>query len=134
MKAGVAIMQPRSSSISSGAFPGFRKVTDDLFGRQQQPGICFLAAFPLIPIGNGLMQLSFTDDETLDRATRFAALPVDEQRRILAEQQTPFELPDQDPSNPTRRAERVAEEAAAAPKRATEERTRSVSVNRDAVK
>jgi hypothetical protein len=79
-------------------------------------------------------QLGFTDDETLDRAKRFAALPVEEQRRILAEQQPPFELPDPEPSNPTRRAERVAAEAVAAPRRTTEERTRSVSVNRDAVK
>jgi hypothetical protein len=80
-------------------------------------------------------QLGFGDDDTLDRARRFAALPPEEQRRILAEQETRFELPDdREPANPTRRAERVAAQAAAAPERETEEHTRSVSVNRDAVK
>jgi hypothetical protein len=79
-------------------------------------------------------QLGFSDEEALERAKRFSALPVEEQRRILAQQQEPIELPEQEPTNPTRRAERVAEQAASAPERATEERTRSVSVNRDAVK
>jgi hypothetical protein len=79
-------------------------------------------------------QLGFGDDGTLDRARRFAALPAEEQQRILAERETRFELPDHEPANPTRRAERVAAEAAAAPKRETEERTQPVSVNRDAVK
>ncbi|HTU93617.1 MAG TPA: hypothetical protein VMF69_26285, partial [Gemmataceae bacterium] len=77
-------------------------------------------------------QLGFTDDESLDRAKHFAALPVEAQRRILAEQHAPFELPEHEPTNPTRRAERVAAEASAAPKRTTEERIRSVALNRDA--
>lgn len=79
-------------------------------------------------------ELGFGDDDTLDRARRFAALPQDEQLRILAERETPFELPDHDPINPERRAERVAAQAVNAPKRVTDDRTRSVSVNRDAVK
>jgi hypothetical protein len=80
-------------------------------------------------------QLGFADDGSLDRARRFAALPAGEQQRILAEREARFELPDDpEPANPTRRAERVAAEAATAPKRQKEERTRSVSVNRDAVK
>jgi hypothetical protein len=78
--------------------------------------------------------LGFTDAECMDRAKRFAALPVDEQRRILAEWETPFELTDHEPANPTRRAERVAAQAANAPERITEERRRSISINRDAVK
>jgi hypothetical protein len=79
-------------------------------------------------------RLGFGDDATLDRAKRFAALPAEEQRRILAEREAPAELPDQEPANPARRAERVAAQAAAAPNRTTEERARSVAVNRDAVK
>jgi hypothetical protein len=80
-------------------------------------------------------QLGFIDEDTLERAKRFAALPADEQRRILADRksQVPFELPDQEPGNPSR-AKRVAAEAVVAPKRLTEERTRSVSVGLDAVK
>jgi hypothetical protein len=79
-------------------------------------------------------KLGFDDDDTLDRARRFAALPAEEQLRILAERETPFELPDQDPVNPARRAERVAAQAVNAPERVSEERSRSVSVNRDPVK
>jgi hypothetical protein len=78
--------------------------------------------------------LGFGDDETLDRARRFAALPFEEQCRILAEKERPLELPEQEPSNPTRRAARVAAQAATAPKRTTEERNRSVSINRDGIK
>ncbi len=79
-------------------------------------------------------QLGFSDEESLDRAARFAALPVEEQHRILAQLETPIELPEREPSNPERRAARVAASAASAPERTTEERTRSVSINRDAVK
>jgi hypothetical protein len=81
-------------------------------------------------------QLGFGDEETLNRAKRFAALPADEQRRILAdrERQAPCELPEHEPGNPSRRAERVTAEAADAPERLTEERTRSVSVGLGAVK
>lgn len=78
--------------------------------------------------------LGFSDDDTLDRARRFAALPFEEQCRILAETERPLELPEQEPSNPTRRASRVAAQAAAAPKRTTEERSRSISINRDGIK
>jgi hypothetical protein len=79
-------------------------------------------------------QLGFGDDDTLDRARRFAALPAEIQMRILAEREARFDLPDHVPSNPARRAERVAAQATAAPERVTEVRSRSVSVNRDAVK
>jgi len=81
-------------------------------------------------------QLGFGDEDTLERAKRFAALPAEEQQRILAarEQRTPVELPEHQPSNPARRAERVAADAADAPERLSEERTRSVSVGLDAVK
>jgi len=43
-------------------------------------------------------------------------------------------LPDRESTNPERRAERVRSGAVDAPERQTEERTRSVSVGRDAVK
>ena len=45
-----------------------------------------------------------------------------------------FELPEHDPRNPDRRAERVAQQAAGAPERLTEKRIRSVSVGKAEVK
>ena len=81
-------------------------------------------------------ELGFADEGSLERARRFAALPPQDQERILAdrERMTPVEIPDNLPSNPARRAERVAAQAVDAPDRLTEERTRSVSVGREAVK
>jgi hypothetical protein len=81
-------------------------------------------------------ELGFADESSLERARRFAALPPEDQERILADQdrRAEIELPDHAPSNPARRAEGVAAQAAAAPDRVTEERTRSVSVGREAVK
>jgi hypothetical protein len=80
-------------------------------------------------------ELGFPDDATLERARRFAALPAEDQERILADQNCrEVELPDHEPANSDRRADRVATQAAAAPDRITEERTRSISVGREAVK
>jgi hypothetical protein len=81
-------------------------------------------------------QLGFNDEDALDRAQRFAALPADEQRRILADRecQASVELPDHEPTNPSRRANRVEARAADAPERITEERTRFVSVGLEALK
>ena len=81
-------------------------------------------------------ELGFTDSESLERAQRFVALPAEEQERILADQERKAaeELPEHEPSNPERRAERVGGQAAAAPERRTEERTRSVSIGVEAVK
>jgi hypothetical protein len=81
-------------------------------------------------------QLGFDDEDALDRAKRFTALPADEQHRFLAdrERKTPVELPDQEPANPSRRADRMAAQAADAPERLVEDRMRSVSVGLDAVK
>lgn len=78
----------------------------------------------------------FADSASLERAKRFAALPAEEQERILADRErTPAaELPEHEPANPERRAERVGTKAADAPERRSEERTRSVSVGRDEVK
>ena len=81
-------------------------------------------------------ELGFTDDASLERARRFAALPPEDQERILADQRrrAAVQLPDHEPANPERRAEAVAAQAATAPDRITEERTRSVSLGREAVK
>jgi len=81
-------------------------------------------------------ELGFADKASLERAKRFAALPPEEQERILADRERcpSAELPDHEPANPERRAERVATKAADAPERRTEERMRSVSVGRDEVK
>jgi hypothetical protein len=81
-------------------------------------------------------ELGFRDRASLERAKRFASLPPDEQERILTERESaqPVELPEHEPTNPERRAERVGLRAAAAPERRTEERLRSVSVGRDEVK
>lgn len=81
-------------------------------------------------------ELGFADHEALERARRFAALPPEDQERILSDQdrRSAIELPDDPPANPIRRAEGVAAQAASAPDRVTEERTRSVSIGREAVK
>jgi len=78
----------------------------------------------------------FADAESIDRAQRFAALPVEEQERILAEMEhrRHFELPEHEPSNPERRAQRVGEHAQNAPEREFEKRLRSVAVGKEAVK
>jgi hypothetical protein len=81
-------------------------------------------------------ELGFADEESLERAKRFAALPPADQERILRERERNegTELPDSEPVNPERRVQRVSADAAEAPERRTEERTRSVSVGRDEVK
>jgi hypothetical protein len=74
--------------------------------------------------------IGFPNAKTHERALRFAALPPDEQEGILAEHETSkgTELPNCDPANPDRRAERVAIQARDAPGRITEKLTRSISV------
>ena len=83
-----------------------------------------------------LKELGFADNESLERAKRFAALSSEDQERILAdhERSEPAELPEHEPANPERRAERVGAQAADAPERRTEPRTRSVSIGREEVK
>ena len=79
-------------------------------------------------------KLGFENDEALEDGKRFAKLDPLTRRRILAEQEAGANLPDQQPGNPTRRAERVRQEAENAPGRDTEVRNRSVSGHREAVK
>lgn len=78
----------------------------------------------------------FPDAESMDRAKRFAALPLEEQERFLAEceRQKSSGLPDRESKNPERRSTLVSKEASEAPERATEMCSRSVSIGREAVK
>jgi hypothetical protein len=81
-------------------------------------------------------KLGFSDSASLERAKRFAALPLQEQERILAdlERAVPTELPEHEPVNPERRAQRVGVKAANAPERRSEERIRSISSGLDDIK
>ena len=81
-------------------------------------------------------KMGFPDASSLERAKRFATLPHEEQERVLAEFQRRHsqELPEHEPHDPERRAKNVRKQAADAPERVTEERTRSVSVGLDEVK
>ena len=81
-------------------------------------------------------ELGFSDDEALRDAKRFAQLPRDIRRTILENQEVTdtTDLPDDEPNKPEQRARQVSEQAKNAPERVTEKRSRSVSVNRDAVK
>jgi hypothetical protein len=81
-------------------------------------------------------ELGFNDDDSLNDAKRFAALDPEERQRILCECESrgQTELPDYESANPERRASRVRKQADEAPDRVTEKRTRSVSVEREAVK
>ncbi len=78
----------------------------------------------------------FDSLESLERARRFAALPLEEQEKFFAERdrREAVNLPEDEPSNPGRRAHRVGAQAADAPGREAEKRVRSVSVSREAVK
>ena len=78
--------------------------------------------------------LGFGDDEALEDAKRFAELSPDIRRRILEEHEASTDLPNNRPGDPKRRTDAVREQARDAPERITEERTRTVSINRDAVK
>ena len=79
-------------------------------------------------------ELGFPDEAALDDGRRFAELAADTRQRILAEHESPVDLPIHEPGNPDRRAESVREDARQAPERTSEKRERSVSVNRDPIK
>ena len=79
-------------------------------------------------------ELGCEDDQALEDAKRFTKLDPNTRRRILAEQEAIANLPDPQPGNPVRRAERVRREAKNAPGRETNTRNRSVSVHREPVK
>lgn len=76
------------------------------------------------------------DDATLELVKQFAGVPREEQERFLTNfyERQKFDPPENEPSNPDRRAQRVAKDAAEAPARQTESRKRTVSINREHVK
>ena len=77
--------------------------------------------------------LGFDDAET---ARKVAEIPADELNRFHAEweHRKNFQLPENEPKNPERRALKVSAQAADAPGKVSEHRTRSVSVGIGAVK
>ena len=79
-------------------------------------------------------ELGFPDETALTDGRRFAELAPETRQRILAEYEEPVDLPRTESSNKERRARAVREEAGKAPRRTTERRQRTVSVNRDATK
>ena len=78
--------------------------------------------------------LGFADEAAFAEARRFAELAPEIRQRILAEHESPVDLPTREPGNPDRRAEAVREGARKAPGRTSEKRERSVSINRDPIK
>ena len=78
----------------------------------------------------------FVDNESLERAKRFAKLPQEKQERFLAdwESTAATELPEHEARNSEQRSERVRRQAADAPERTAEQRTRSVSVGQEEIK
>lgn len=80
-------------------------------------------------------EMGFSDEKALKDGQWFANLsPEQRQEYQLDYERKKTELPEHEPTNPTQRSERVGALAAEAPDRRTEERTRSVSVGREAVK
>ncbi|WP_416830623.1 MAG: sacsin N-terminal ATP-binding-like domain-containing protein [Erythrobacter sp.] len=81
-------------------------------------------------------ELGFEDEVALADARKFAGLAPEERRAFFEEieRKASLELPENEPRNPSRRAEKVGELAATATERKTEMRTRSVSIGREDVK
>ncbi len=79
-------------------------------------------------------ELGFRDEDALASGKWFAGLPLVIQQRIFAEHENLTDLPTRELGDPGQRAEKVREEARRAPKRTSEKRERSVSVNRDPIK
>jgi len=81
-------------------------------------------------------EFGFSDEDALSDAQWFAGLDVQQRQRFKeeVERKRSFNLPDSSSSNPEHRADRVGQQAGDAPGRETENRQRSVSVNRAEVK
>lgn len=82
-------------------------------------------------------ELGFENPEDIELLAKLAGIPAEDRERLLVEWEslkTPIELPESEPRNPERRADKVGELATTAPKRKTEMRPRSVSVGREDVK
>lgn len=81
-------------------------------------------------------ELGFPDAETAERLKKYVTIPEAELSQFYEdwERRRLIELPENEPSNPDRRSARVIADAIIAPERRTEQKMRSVSVGRDAVK
>ena len=81
-------------------------------------------------------ELGFDDAEALDDAKWFVGLNAEERQRLKSEHESKriTDLPDDKPSDPGRRAEKVREQAEEAPDRGAVTVPRSVSEHREAVK
>ena len=81
-------------------------------------------------------ELGFDDAEALDDAKWFGGLNAEERQRLKSEHESKriTDLPDDKPSDPGRRAEKVREQAKEAPDRGAVTVPRSVSEHREAVK
>ncbi len=81
-------------------------------------------------------ELGFPDAQTAERLKKYAEIPEAELSRFYEdwERRRSIELPENEPSNPDRRSARVIADAIIAPERRTEQKMRSVSVGREAVK
>ena len=79
-------------------------------------------------------KLGFRDQIELSDAQEFAKLPPDIRQQALVRLKKSVDLPKRKPGNPDRRASSVRNEAENAPIRTSEKRSRSVSLERDAVK
>ena len=80
--------------------------------------------------------LGFSNPKALEDGKWFAGLTEEERQQVKAEHQSRFEvdLPNRESANPERRNQRIVEDAADAPERLIEQRTRSASVGREDVK
>jgi len=80
--------------------------------------------------------VGFADADALERARRFAALPMEDQERFFADLENAAKaaIPDRDPANPQKRVENVTEQARNALDKESEIRNRSVSIGREDVK
>ncbi len=81
-------------------------------------------------------ELGFADGESLELGKWFASLPAEARDQIRADwdHRRTAQLPDRQPRDPEVRSKRIRAKAANAPKRLTEERSRSVSVGLEEVK
>lgn len=81
-------------------------------------------------------ELGFSDREALEDGQWFANLSSEQRQNYKNEHERRqrAELPEHESANPERRSDRVIKQAANAPERRTEERTRSVSVGQGDVK
>lgn len=79
-------------------------------------------------------ELGFEDDESLELALLFAAVPKDERKRFLSERGRAVELPKFEPADPENREKNVRNIAETAPEKGVKERLQPVSGQQGRVK